>query len=573
MAEFHMEAKIVSRGAGRSVVAAAAYASCSELYNDYDGLTHDFTRKQGCRYSAIFLPPQAPPEWQDRQTLWNAVESVEKTKNSRLARELVMALPLELGLEEWKHSLTEFIQTQCVALGMCADVSIHDTDGHNPHAHLLLTVRPLDEQGRWQAKTQKEYLCRRGDAEQGFTAQEFAAVKTQGWEKQYQYKIGRKQEYRPPSQAEWVPGIKRLSKSPKATRFGRQNPISEVWNSEEQLVRWRTAWAEVENRELARHSRPERVDSRSFADRGIDTQPTVHEGYSARKLEQMGLVADRCELNRQIKADNKLLRELKAKLQALAKAAAMTVQAIAAKLESLWAVLVLSQYQLAANVTDRDRLRKMQNQYAPVMQKYRQVRQKIREKTTEQKALQAEKKACKPIQVFKVRDINKQLAALLEKIEELKSRKSALLAKMYCNEDKQVPEIVRQLAVIQKTLPQLETQRGKLMEQARTAFAEYAEVRNTVAPEDETELLKERQHLRPDKCKTLLTQLHDAYGKDYNAEYWRAATRLVDVDLQDPVPEELSESLRQKLLEAKREQERMAQYRAQHRSQDFDLSR
>ena len=99
---FHLEAKVVSRGAGRSVIAAAAYASCSRLYNDYDGLTHDYTRKQGCLYSEVFLPQYAPENWKDRQVLWEAVESVEKTKDSRLARELVVALPAELSLDDWE---------------------------------------------------------------------------------------------------------------------------------------------------------------------------------------------------------------------------------------------------------------------------------------------------------------------------------------------------------------------------------------------------------------------------------------------------------------------------------------
>ena len=79
---FHLEAKVVSRGAGRSVIAAAAYASCSRLYNDYDGLTHDYTRKQGCLYSEVFLPQYAPENWKDRQVRWEAVESVKKQRTA-----------------------------------------------------------------------------------------------------------------------------------------------------------------------------------------------------------------------------------------------------------------------------------------------------------------------------------------------------------------------------------------------------------------------------------------------------------------------------------------------------------
>ncbi|MCD8116186.1 MAG: MobA/MobL family protein, partial [Oscillospiraceae bacterium] len=180
MAIYHLEAKVISRGAGRSACAAAAYMSCSRIYNDYDGIQHDYTRKQGLVWQKVFLPENAPPEWQDRETLWNAVEENEKTKDSRLAREFVVALPVELDKTQWQTLLTEFVQEQFVADGMCADVCIHDTDGHNPHAHIMLTVRPLDEHGKWQYKTQKEYLCVRNGEERGFTATEFKAAQTEG---------------------------------------------------------------------------------------------------------------------------------------------------------------------------------------------------------------------------------------------------------------------------------------------------------------------------------------------------------------------------------------------------------
>lgn len=192
MAIYHLEAKVVSRGAGRSAAAAAAYLSCSRIYNDYDGIQHDYTRKQGLVWQQVFLPPQAPPEWQDREKLWNAVEAAEKAKDSRLARELVVALPIELNQEQQISLIEEFIQEQFVADGMCADAAIHDTDGHNPHAHILLTVRPLDEKGQWQYKTEKEYLCVRNGEERGFTTAEFLKAQKEGWEKQYPYKIGKR---------------------------------------------------------------------------------------------------------------------------------------------------------------------------------------------------------------------------------------------------------------------------------------------------------------------------------------------------------------------------------------------
>lgn len=316
IAIYHFEAKMISRGTGRSVVAAAAYASCSKIYNDYDGMMHDYTRKHGCVYSEIFLPSNAPPEWQDRTELWNAVEAAEKAKDSRLARELIVALPVEIGLDEWKAILKDFISKQCVNKGMCADVSIHDTDGHNPHAHILLTMRPIDDKGKWQAKTQKEYLCKRGDEERGFTAAEFKTAQADGWEKQYQYKVDKKKLYMTPTEAEQQ-GYERVSKNPKSTRYGRQNPICAEWNSEEQVLRWRKAWEGVTNKALEQNSIDARVDCRSFKECGIDEQPTIHEGVSAHIIEQRGGVSERCEMNRQIKADNALLLEIKKQIKKL----------------------------------------------------------------------------------------------------------------------------------------------------------------------------------------------------------------------------------------------------------------
>ena len=305
MAIYHLEAKMVSRGAGRSAVAASAYLSCSRMLNDYDGVQHDYTRKQGLAWQAVFLPPMAPPEWQNREKLWNAVEEAEKTKDSRLAREFVAALPIELSRQQQIELLQDFIREQFVDEGMCADVAIHDTDGHNPHAHILLTVRPLDEHGTWQYKTEKEYLCVKDGEERGFTAAEFKGAQAEGWEKQYPYKVGKKKVYMAPSVAQ-EQGYMRMDKHPKSTRYGRQNPISARWNSEEQLLVWREAWAMAANHclELAGHD--SRIDHRSHAERGLEERPTIHEGVAAQALERRGIVSDRCELNRQIKADNAL---------------------------------------------------------------------------------------------------------------------------------------------------------------------------------------------------------------------------------------------------------------------------
>lgn len=137
--------------------------------------------KRGLVWEQIFLPENAPKEWADCSVLWNAVEASEKSKDSRLARELIVALPKELSQETNEFLLQYFIEKECVAKGMCAHVCYHDTDGHNPHAHIMLTVRPLNKDGTWQHKTEKEYLCVRNGEERGFTAAEYLQAQKDGW--------------------------------------------------------------------------------------------------------------------------------------------------------------------------------------------------------------------------------------------------------------------------------------------------------------------------------------------------------------------------------------------------------
>ena len=151
----------------------------SRILNTLTGM-HFEDRKQCLIYQEVMLPPMAPQEQNDREQLWNAVEENEKTKDSRLAREFVVALPVELDKDSNISLLQDFIKKNFVDMGMCADFAIHDTDGHNPHAHILLTVRPLNENGTWQYKTEKEYLCIKDGEEKGFTASEFKTVQKQG---------------------------------------------------------------------------------------------------------------------------------------------------------------------------------------------------------------------------------------------------------------------------------------------------------------------------------------------------------------------------------------------------------
>ena len=536
MAIYHLEAKMVSRGAGRSAVAASAYLSCSRMLNDYDGVQHDYTRKQGLAWQAVFLPPMAPPEWQGREKLWNAVEEAEKTKDSRLAREFVAALPIELSRQQQIALLQKFVREQFVAEGMCADVAVHDTDGHNPHAHILLTVRPLTETGAWQYKTEKEYLCVKGGEERGFTAAEFKSAQAEGWEKQYQYKVDKKKVYMAPSQAEKC-GYERVSKYPKSTKYGRQNPISARWNSEEHLLVWREAWATAANRclELAGHA--ERIDHRSHAARGLEERPTVHEGVAAQALERRGILSDRCELNRQIKADNALLRELKAELKKLSDLVVHTVSAVAERLEKLRGRVLIFCYQLSHIRAGRERYQDALNVYRPQMARYTGLVRQIKDKSRERKVLLAEKKVLPARKIFKHKELAARIAELTEDLEELRSEKALLLQQFEYAEDAGAETFRKDIAALESNLEKLDEQEQKYSAALDAALHEYAEVKSQAAGLDPVELYEARQAIRLGQEAAANEKLEQVFGSKYSLLRWmdakQAQIRLTNDSLEE----------------------------------------
>ena len=527
MAIYHLEAKVISRGAGRSAVAAAAYMSCSQILNDYDGVQHDYTRKLGLVWQQIFLPEYALAEWSDRGTLWNAVEVNEKTKDSRLAREFVVALPVEMDKAEWESLLTEFIKDNFVSDGMCADVCIHDTDGHNPHAHIMVTVRPLAENGQWQYKSEKEYLCVRNGEEKGLTAEEFKAVQTEGWEKQYQYWEGKKKVYMASSAAK-ERGLERASKTPKSTRFGRQNPIAARWNSDEQLVLWRSAWADVTNRYLERVGAEARIDHRSHAERGILEQPTIHEGVTARAMEQQGFIADRCELNRQIKADNKLLRELRSIYEKIAKAVKNTVPALAEAMETVRRNMLIFRYQILHTKANRRSIKNTLANVMPVLRRYSEIVSQIKSLSRERKGLLDEKKATSALNILKQRELAKRIAKLSEDIEELRSEKAMILSRFDKTDDDGMKEVKQWVASMESSLQRLEQTEAKYQAELDAALAQLRELAGEVESVDKEELQDQRQLLRKSYTKNAREKIQQAHGKQYNVITMLEAEQDVD---------------------------------------------
>ncbi len=272
MAIYHCSIKIISRGKGKSAVAAAAYRSGETLTNEYDGITHDYTRKGGIVHTEILLPDHAPAEYADRAVLWNAVEKIEKAKNAQLAREIEIALPHELTREQGISLVREYVKEQFVNAGMCADIAIHDKEDGNPHAHVMLTIRPIEQDGTWGAKQKKEYILDK-DGNKTYDS------------KKRSYKC-------------------------------KTIPTTD-WNEQSKAEEWRGAWAEICNRALEQNGHAERIDHRSYARQGIDQFPTVHLGVAAFQMEKRGIRTERGNLNREIDVTNRRLRQLKARISKL----------------------------------------------------------------------------------------------------------------------------------------------------------------------------------------------------------------------------------------------------------------
>ena len=271
MAIYHLCIKIISRGKGKSAVAASAYRSGEKIKNEYDGIVHDFTRKGGIAHTEILLPQNAPQEFSDRGTLWNSVEKIEKSKNSQLAREIEIALPKELNREKQIELVREYVKENFVKVGMCADIALHDKNDGNPHAHILLTMRPLNEDKTWGAKSKKEYIL------------------DENGEK-----------------------VKLKNGNYKTRKI---NTVD--WNEQDKAEEWRKTWADITNKYLEENSIQEKVDHRSYQRQGIEERPTIHLGVSASQMEKKGIATDRGNINREIRKQNRLLQEIKLRIKAL----------------------------------------------------------------------------------------------------------------------------------------------------------------------------------------------------------------------------------------------------------------
>ena len=272
MSIYHCSIKNISRSSGRSAVACAAYRSGEELEELETGITHDYRKKTGIAFAEIFLCKNAPERFQNREELWNEVEKIEKAADARLAREIEVAIPRELSLEEMKNLVAGYAK-MLAEEGMCVDAAIHLKVG-NPHAHLMCTTRKIKADGTWDQKEKKVYAL-----------DEF----------------GNKIPVIDPETGEQKIGARgrRIWK--------RVTVAANDLNAKENVEKWRKMWSEHCNAYLETE---QQIDHRSYERQGKkDMIPTIHEGYAAREMEKRGQLAERCEMNREIAAAN---RDIKA---------------------------------------------------------------------------------------------------------------------------------------------------------------------------------------------------------------------------------------------------------------------
>ena len=258
---------IVKRSKGQSAVDAASYISRSVLVSEYDGKTYRPKYHEDLVHCEINLPEYAPEEWLDRAVLWNSVELNEKQKNAQLCRTLKAALPNDWSYELAEETVRDYVQRNFVSKGMCADWAIHDSVNqhgiHNLHFHLMLTLRPVEENGKWGAKQRKEYILDKD-------------------------------------------GNKIRNKSGRGFK-SRAVDVND-WNEKGNSRKWRKDLTDTINVVNDRIGLPEYWEHRSFKELGLEQEPTRHLGPIASALERKGICTEKGDANRAIMEHNQTLQ-------------------------------------------------------------------------------------------------------------------------------------------------------------------------------------------------------------------------------------------------------------------------
>lgn len=569
MAIYHCSVKIIGRSAGRSSVAAAAYRAAEDLVNEYDGIEHDFTKKGWVEFTEIILPENAPEEYKDRSTLWNAVEMVEKSQDAQLAREFEVALPSELTREQQIEVVEAFVRDNLTSQGMVADIAIHnppktndrhqpiDKDGNvtrdvnemqfiNPHAHILCTVRPMDAQGVWEKKSKVEYLCKKDGEERAFTASEFRVAKEDGWEKQFRYYEGKQKVYYTPSEAE-EKELERVNRTPKTTPYGRKNETVEYWNSKDRIFEWRQHWEKAVNDEFAKIQSEIRIDSRSFKDQGREDEvPTLHMGTAAINMEKRAdreiregkteaevTRSDIGNINRQIKEHNKFVRELKAKFDEVAAKAKDFVEEVAKKLEAMRAKLIGNRYEETVLTKKQRQMEAILAPEAEVLEKYQTELQKVEDankySADEIKRLNKELKECSPLQIKKKAELQKQIQEEQGNIEHRSEYMQGIARMCQLPTEDDFKNAAKKHSKRVEDFDKLGKNIEAIRDNSEQISTEYKETVKTIPEEAKQAVKEKRTEERPEAEVIVKDKLSATHGDSFDEEVLDSSKRAVDM--------------------------------------------
>ena len=322
MAIYHCSVKMIGRAGGRGAIASAAYRSGEKLYDRELGQYFDFTKKHGVVFKEVILCDNAPRELMDREALWSSVQEVESRVNAQLAREVEVALPIELSRDRQIECVRSFICENFISEGMCADWALHDKGTGNPHAHIMLTVRGFDETHEWNMKLKSVYANAR-DAKGRAV---YDPMRPSYDPHEPKDALGHR-----PSEIYRIPrlnpdGTQRERVRPgkgKEKLWERVNiPVTD-WDQHINVEKWREAWAKECNCYL---ERSHFIDHRSYERQGLDLIPTRHEGYVVREMERNGSVSDIASVNREIRKDNERMLKLKDQVRDMTNELAASVQ-------------------------------------------------------------------------------------------------------------------------------------------------------------------------------------------------------------------------------------------------------
>ena len=347
-------------------MASAAYRAGEKLHSEYYGEDSDYTNKGGVIYTEIFLPPPAPREYADRETLWNAVEKAEKGKKAQLAYSFDISFQNEFTQEENIVLARKFLTEHFVSRGMVVDFAVHEPEKeeggiNNPHFHFLCPIRPIEQNGKWGLKQKREYVLdengnRIPDGKGDYV---FNAVPTTDW------------------------------------------------GSADTLGFWREQWAVMCNAKFEEKGLDVRIDHRSYERQGIEQLPTVHEGPTVRAMEKKGIKTEKGEFNRWIRKTNAFIRDLRRKLSALLE----SIKEIKAELDKPQSDPVIIPLQ---------RYFDMRNAKA-----YSQ-----KAKVSNLKELNAMANYLKANEIYTIKDLESRVSILRDTVDELKATMDAETARM-----------------------------------------------------------------------------------------------------------------------------------------------